>query len=386
MNKTILICPVLIISLFSCSSPSSDDGYPVLKASLEDTNTSLYDIFEEIEIIPLETTDNSLLKSIRKVRFFDGKYYLLDGEMNRILFFDEKGNYINKIDAMGNGPGEYQDINDFYLDEINRQIEILAVLDILQYNFDGSYKSKFTLPTSNWQHRSMDHLNEQNYVLYCSATPGDPILKIVPRDESKEVKNLFYENFYLNSLRRADAFSRDEKGNVYFTLPFLNEVFRVTPDSLEIAYVWDFGSKTNDISKHKSVNMGETDQTKIDEEAVAHLRMFRNENHPDIFYSFANQFQTDAYYYAILTFGPRDSKAKHLFYKKNTGEYILFEKTSEGLDIGVPLLVTNDYIIAELDYEKKESFANILTGKNKEIIDNSNEDDNSCLIKYTFQN
>ena len=384
MNKTLFIYPALIIFLFSCA-PSTKESFPVLKASLEDTNTSLYDLFEKIEIIPLETTDSSLLKSIQKVKYFDGKYYVLDGEMSRILFFDDRGNYTNKIDAKGNGPGEYQFINDFSIDVTNRQIEILATLDILRYDFNGSYINKFTLPPSTKFHRSMEHLDEQNYVLYCSGLPGESILKISPKDESKEVKNLYYEDFYLNSLRLSYAFSRDEQGNVYFSLPFRNEVFRITPDSLEIAYVWDFGSKTNDISKHKSENIGETDQSKIDQEAVVHLRMFRNENHPDIFYSFAAQFQSDTYYYAILTFGPRDSKPKHLFYKKNTSEYFLFEKTSEGLDIGKPCLVTDDYMITELDYDKKESFSKFLTGKNMEIIDNSKEDDNSFLIKYYFK-
>ena len=63
----------------------------------------------------------------------------------------------------------------------------------------------------------------------------------------------------------------------------------------------------------------------------------------------------------------------------------MFEKTSEGLDIGKPVIVAGNYMISELDYEKKEAFSKILSGKNKEIIDNSKEDDNSCLIKYTFK-
>ena len=385
MSKTLFIFPTLMIFLLSCTPSSSDEGYPVLKVSLEDTNTSLYDIFEKIEIIPLETADSSLLKGIQKVKYFDSKYYVLDGEMSRILFFDDNGKFINKIDAKGNGPGEYQDINDFNIDETSRQIEILATIDILNYDLNGTYINKFTTPPSNWQHRNIEHLDEQNYVLYCSATPGDPILKIAPKDESKEVKNLYYETFYLNSFYRSRAFNRDKKGNLYFTLPFLNEVFRVTPDSLEIAYVWDFGSKNNNISKLKSENIGETDYKIFEQEALGHLKMFRSGSHSDIFYSLASQCQTDSYYYTILRFGTRDSKPKHIFYKKNTGEYFLFEKTSEGLDIGSPLIVTNDYMIAELDYEKKEAFAKILTGKNKEIIDNSNEDDNSFLIKYIFK-
>jgi hypothetical protein len=385
MSKTLFIFPTLMIFLLSCTPSSSDEGYPVLKASLEETNTSLYDIFEKIEIIPLETTDSSLLKGIQKIKYFDNKYYVFDGSMSRILFFDNKGKYINKIDAKGNGPGEYENIINFNLKETSRQIEIIATFDIFNYDLNASFINKFALPTSNWRHRSMEHLDEKNYVLYRSAAPGEPVLQIVSKDESKEVKDLYIETFYLNSLRTAEIFSRDEQGNLYFTLPFLNEVYRITPDSLEIAYTWDFGSKTNDISKLKSAHIGDTDYNIVEQEALGHLRMFRNESHPNIFYSFAGQFQTASYYYAFLTFGPRDSKPKHLFYKKKTGEYILFEKTSEGVDIGRPLLVTNDYMITELDYEKKEAFAKILTGENKEIIDNSNEDDNSFLIKYAFK-
>jgi len=385
MNKTLLIYPILIIFLFSCASRSTDEGYPVLKASLEETNTSLYDIFEKIEIIPLEALDHSLIKSISKIKYYDGIYYVLDKAMNRILFFDDNGKYLNKIDAVGNGPGEYPFVNDFNIDIANRQIEILAVLTILKYDLNGSYISSYTLPPALKIYQGIEYFGEHSYLLYVSEWPGGPpSLKMAPKDESKEVKNLYDEDFYLNCIQMADVFSRDEQGNIYFMRPFRNEVYRVTSDSLQIAYTWDFGSRTNDISSYTSNNT-ETDEDIINEKAVKLLRLKRNGELPNVYYSFSNHYQTNNYFYSILLLAPRGSVPKHLFYNKTTEAYSLFEKTSEGLDIGRPVIVTNDYMIAEFDYEKKESFANILKGKNKEVFDNFREDDNSCLIKYTFK-
>ena len=68
MNGKPFFYTVLFFILFSCTNtPTPDKDYPILKASLEETNTSLYDIFEKVEIIPLETIESSLIKNNKSV-------------------------------------------------------------------------------------------------------------------------------------------------------------------------------------------------------------------------------------------------------------------------------------------------------------------------------
>ena len=110
----------------SCTDTSSPKGYPVLKASLKETNTSLFDLFEKVELIPLETTDSSLIKWTSKVRYHAGKYYVFDEAQSALFIFDDRGSYINKIHRIGQGPGEYEHIYDFCLDTICSRIDMLS--------------------------------------------------------------------------------------------------------------------------------------------------------------------------------------------------------------------------------------------------------------------
>ena len=60
MKRTVLYV-FLIAILFACRREQEVD-YPVLSVDIKNMNDpSVFDIFEKIEIIPLETTDNSLI-------------------------------------------------------------------------------------------------------------------------------------------------------------------------------------------------------------------------------------------------------------------------------------------------------------------------------------
>ena len=68
---------------------------------------------KDIDYIPLETTDSSLISSIDKIEFENDKYYILDKTINSILIFNDKGKFEKKLNKIGKGPGEYITIFDF---------------------------------------------------------------------------------------------------------------------------------------------------------------------------------------------------------------------------------------------------------------------------------
>ena len=376
MNGKLFFYTVLFFVLLSCTNtPTPDKDYPILKVSLEETNTSLFDIFEKVEIIPLETIESSLIKDIRKVYYYDGKYYLYDGDMNALFFFNNTGSFIDKIHRIGIGPGEYQYIYDFHIDTVQHQIEMLSPFGaIFCYNFDGIFIKKIDLPNPPPSYWYIRHFDEHNYIFW---SPLFPSLNIISKEDGT-IKSILYEENDIINAYMGDVFHYDEHGYLYFMRPFLNEVFRVTIDGLEPAYAWDFGKETIDVSKYKFPDTGN-----VDEDARIFYQMYNEGNISQITYNFVYQFQTDSYYYANMRFA--FNKRKHLFYNKTTGKYSLFEKTSEGAQIARPLFVCNDFMISTIDYANKASFANILDGRNKEILDNFKDDDNPCLFKLVFK-
>jgi hypothetical protein len=89
-------------------------------------------------IIPLEITDNSLIyanPSLRKDG--DNLFVFSNYSASPILHFDTKGNFINVIGRIGNGPGEYANITDVFVHAKKDYVEVLSNKMIQRYAYDG---------------------------------------------------------------------------------------------------------------------------------------------------------------------------------------------------------------------------------------------------------
>ena len=97
-------------------------------------------ITEEIEVIELELTDESITgpERIKQVLFSTNQIIIV--ESNNILVFDKNGKFIRSIASRGQGPGDYNYIKKVAIDEKNQNLYILnADSKILCYNLNGQY-------------------------------------------------------------------------------------------------------------------------------------------------------------------------------------------------------------------------------------------------------
>ena len=65
-----------------------------------------------IQIVPLETTDDALIVEINKIEIRNNLIYILDNSVKSVFVYDFNGKYLNKINALGQGPGEYAFLSD----------------------------------------------------------------------------------------------------------------------------------------------------------------------------------------------------------------------------------------------------------------------------------
>ncbi|MBN2891297.1 MAG: 6-bladed beta-propeller [Bacteroidales bacterium] len=95
---------------FGCKNHSQEneniDVIPIDLSQIQEI--SFFDVFSEVDIIPLETNKDVLIQSVEKAILHNNCYYILDDEQAKIFVFDLKGNYISQIGNRGKGPGEYQ--------------------------------------------------------------------------------------------------------------------------------------------------------------------------------------------------------------------------------------------------------------------------------------
>ena len=167
-NKNAVFFLIICWSLFtiSCNSPekeklSEDEvidftNYNIKELSVNaaikgDGKVFLLDSIKNHKIICLETSEESMLSDIDKVRLFNDKIVVLDRGMESILIFDFNGKLTGKINNRGRGPNEYLEILDFSLREDDELIFVLVSrngynLGVFHYSSDGKLMDDFSIP------------------------------------------------------------------------------------------------------------------------------------------------------------------------------------------------------------------------------------------------
>lgn len=143
MRKRGLLWAVAVGFLAACSEAAPEEE--VLFADVTDERgvVKLSEVLSSHALVPLETTEESLVGEVMKIVKENGMYYLACDWKN-ILMFDGDGKYRGQIDRVGAGPGEYRHVVDFDV-----QGERIAVLDadkVYFYTLEGSFLRRVDLP------------------------------------------------------------------------------------------------------------------------------------------------------------------------------------------------------------------------------------------------
>jgi hypothetical protein len=147
MNNKLIFILFCVFAFLSCSKNKKTQisDIPVLKVSdlkavenikLDDTN-----YFDKVELIKLETTDESILGEISQIEVFENHIYILDRQGNSLKKFDLAGKYLHDIGRVGLGTEEYNAVRAFYINPNFKTINIYDPLksSVLQYDFSGKY-------------------------------------------------------------------------------------------------------------------------------------------------------------------------------------------------------------------------------------------------------
>ena len=101
---------------------------------------------EDIEFVPLETTDECLLaESLRNITITEDDIILYD--YNGCYRFDRQGKFKNRIGQKGNGPGEYVNSLSIMVDAANQWVYMMDYMQnkYVKYDFSGKYLGDISL-------------------------------------------------------------------------------------------------------------------------------------------------------------------------------------------------------------------------------------------------
>jgi hypothetical protein len=99
---------------YGCTQTRENSALKVIYFDSEKCVTK-YDIKDMTDstflIIPLETNENSLIAGIDKLEMHNNRIYIMDNLAKAVYIYDMDGKYIDRIRAVGQGPGEYSNLS-----------------------------------------------------------------------------------------------------------------------------------------------------------------------------------------------------------------------------------------------------------------------------------
>jgi hypothetical protein len=363
---------ILMVLLCSCRQNELSKEDNTLPVDIDQIDkVSISELFERIELIPLETNETSLINIITKAVFTDNMYYIFDPVQDALLCFDENGGFIRQISQKGSGPEEYTEMSDFNVNE--DAIKILQPFGIMYvFDKDGHFRETYHLKGEAKNYQYFIAVDDDQ-TLFWSIAPNKKEYQLFLHSKSQDkfIKSYYRDDRALDVIAHYVFHFFEDK--VFFHKPFNNEIFSIENNELKVAYRWDFGKQTMDIRKH---------HMPINGNEMVSLEKLRNSQIP---YHYNVHAQTDLYYYTQLIV--RFEKVLHVFYNKRTKRSMVFDTFVEGLGF-LPVYWCNDYVIGTQNSVLSINQLineDLLNDAGKQRLREIKEDDNPCLIKYYFK-
>lgn len=378
--RGVILIPQLIMLLIStnCSlNVELDQKENTITIDLNKAKEYSYkDLFSRIELIPLETNEESVISEgiTAKTVFSQDAYFIQDRQQDIIAVFDKNGKYQYKIDRRGEGPEEYLGISDFEINQFTQQLEILQANGLIYtYSTKGKFLSKIELPASLQAVHYFKNITKDLIILYSKFNQERVLL--FSRSENKIIKKLIDIPVFV----AREAMMTPPRNPFYLygqTVLFheftSNDIYSVEVDSLISYYSWDFGKSNFNVNKLPLDKTRKYYQEIFKSKKWAH-RLTGNVENKD---------------FRIVNFMVQN-KPMSVFFNKNSGEYRLIDGTLKE-KVKFPWMYdfledgSGVYVLLEPQYLQACITAEMLDEENQERLKMIEDTDNPVLIKYYF--
>ncbi|MCD8044582.1 MAG: 6-bladed beta-propeller [Tannerellaceae bacterium] len=260
INSSFYFCLFLSFIFFSCGGKSTrleeslvtqnEDMIVISPVFDEHMSFDLGHLIDSLKYVKLELTDESLIGEVTKLEIFEDRIYILDYNTKALFVFSIEGKYLFKIHQLGNGPGEYSQLDFFTLDRERRRIYLTDLMTyfIKEYDLAGNYISQVKIPYWN---RGILPVSDNTYFIYSNYVNNSTNL---PHEF-----NMFYTDkafnitkgyFPYNSKRIGNSarnFANPQQGNFYYFKDhfyvfdiYKEIVYQIGPDELIPHICFDF--------------------------------------------------------------------------------------------------------------------------------------------------
>lgn len=245
-----IISIILFLNLISCNETNDKDRKSSYKYNIQSLKVyenidkknhsySLDEIANDRHLVTFETTDNSLISDI-KVEFLTSQYICMS-DRHMLIFFSHSGKYQFKLNAKGDGPGEYNSISDVFYDSNN---SILFIHDmhgkkILKYDNNGQFINDLDINDIG----AITNLDKDHYAVSFSPFANKNMIMGI-YNKSFEVENEFILSDFNNEKHTDKGFIMinnfiQSNRELCIKPLFSDTVYQIYPNKVEPFFVVD---------------------------------------------------------------------------------------------------------------------------------------------------
>ena len=250
MNLSLMKKVVFIIITFfcivACSSNKGQDN--LITIPIDPTSSQSVDweqLFDtaSMQVIPLETTDQSLLAWVDRVIITDTLYSFSSD--NSIYTFNQNGKFLFKIAHQGRGPGEYLVLDDFYIDEDNHYY----ILDnnsfkIIEYSPKGEFVDEINTGLFGL---AFTKISNDLWAIYIGSSKS-PSSHCRLNYFSKQERKIIHEFIEISDnelnwshIKDNNNFIPRDSKNLFFTYSLNDTIYQLTEKELIPCYRFECG-------------------------------------------------------------------------------------------------------------------------------------------------
>lgn len=377
MSK-IYLCVVLSLLFVSCFE-SKEKKYIISIDTNRIKTIKLDELFSEIEINPLHTSDSSLISEIIKIIFWKDELYILDRKQKAILIFDVNGRFYRKLRKVGRGPGEYLDIADFTINPYNNNIELVDGQNLYVYDNIGRFINRVKIACEKFI-----AVNEieiiSNDIIFFLKHDSYNLSALYSRKNKKIIKTI---EIYPQWLKEKIPFTVYDKlyrnGNeINYVEGFSNKVYKINENGFILKYEWDFGKYNFEYEKPP---LSDLIKSATSEDIMNNHKPYV-ENYITLF---RHNIENSKF---ILTDFLFKGVPASLLYNKNNGRYLLFNGAfSQNLFNSIVNFLGNEKLTIIIEPKTlKELPKDWFSSTNQKIIDEVNISDNPVILTLSFKN
>ena len=363
------------IILTGCSGHSAnsdkEDNIVTLQTNFDADPPSYTDYFESIETIPLETNDSSLIATASKILVVDDMIVVLDFRSSTVKEFHTDGSYIGQIGNKGQGPEDYLTVYDISYNKDKKYLSLLSPYGVIvNYTLDNKFVDRVELP-SKPNYWAAEWIDGKRMVTWSAVESDEPGVSLIDPYSGTEIMSDWYNCLEFDLLSMNPFGTYD--GKSYFAGPLTNDVYEITPDSLKLSYIWDFGKDNISENYRESLR-------NIDDRQTRHDKVREDLGKDNHKYDFKNNWQTNKYFLALMLVSPSPHIGyKTAVYSKENKTGVCFSKFKEGMTF-IPVYVNDEYVLCQIPETEFDTYNGITASK---LV--YNDDDNIVLAKYYFK-